>query len=95
MLRWPCFVQGVAVHVCGWGHGQPQRQRGGLYAQMAPVLHRLGLVPHLWSIWELLLRGKRMAVFSPNAAVVSAACAAWRISDPSLIVATAGLSASR
>lgn len=46
---------------------------GGLYAhQIAPVLHRLGLVPHLWSLWELLIRGNRIAVFSPNAAVVSA-----------------------
>ena len=46
---------------------------GGMYAhKIAPVLHRLGLFPHMWSLWEVIMRGKRIAVFSPNAAVVSA-----------------------
>jgi len=35
------------------------------------ALARLGLLPHVWTLWELLLRGKDIVVYSPSAAVTS------------------------
>jgi len=35
------------------------------------ALARLGLLPHLWTLWELLMRGKDIVVYSPSAAVAS------------------------
>ena len=35
------------------------------------VLSRLGLLPHLWTLWELLQRGKDILVCAPSAAITS------------------------
>lgn len=35
-------------------------------------LQRWGLVPHLWTLWHLVLAGKRVVVYSPSAEVCSA-----------------------
>ena len=59
----------------GW-HGAPRSGLdGGLgsYSDASLLsLQRWGLVPHLWTLWHLVLAGRRIVVYSPSAEVCSA-----------------------
>lgn len=44
-----------------------------LSTNLVSVFGRLGLVPHLWTLWECVVTGKDIVVFSPCAAVCSSA----------------------
>ena len=37
------------------------------------TLARLGLLPHIWTLWELLIRGRDIVIYAPSAAVTSSA----------------------
>lgn len=46
---------------------------GGLYhgINLVAVFHRLGLLPHLWTLWEQVITGKSIVVWSSSAAIAS------------------------
>lgn len=47
---------------------------GGIFhhINLVAVFHRLGLLPHIWTLWELVMTGKNVVVWSSSAAIASA-----------------------
>jgi hypothetical protein len=47
---------------------------GGIFhhINLVAVFHRLGFLPHLWTLWELVITGKNVVVWSSSAAIASA-----------------------
>ena len=52
----------------GFGEGYGVLGEVNLMSVLAP----LGLLPHMWTLWELVVSGQDIVVYSPSAAICSA-----------------------